>query len=124
MDWYKENYSGGAAIEPVKIHDTFTPWLEQYAQKPKKMDAIVRKHASQIHFNAAAAAPVDTGALKNSFEIEQLRWSHYEIHDGVEYGVFQELGTSRGVTAKHFLGRAAEQQESKFLNEIAKELKE
>jgi len=112
----------------VKVHDTFTPWLNEYAQKPKKMNNIVKRHASQIQFNSAASAPVDTGALKNSMEIEQLDFTIgrivWEIHDGVDYGVYQELGTSRGVTAQHFLGRAAEQQEDKFFKDIAKELEQ
>lgn len=112
----------------VKVHDTFTPWLDIYAKKPQKMDAIVRKHALIIQAGAMTGAPVKTGALKNSFEIEQK--AHrigsiiYEIHDQVNYGVYQELGTSRGVTAKHFLGGAAERDEDGFFKDIAKELEE
>ena len=106
----------------VKIHDTFTPWLDEYAKKPQKMRSIVKSNALQIQFNSAASAPVDTGALKNSIEAEEKTPLAWEIHDGVEYGVYQELGTSRGVTAQHFLGRAAEQQEPKFYKDIAKEL--
>ena len=110
----------------VKIHDTFTPWLDEYAKKPQKMRSIVKSNALQIQFNSAASAPVDTGALQRSMEAEEKSFSIgsivWEVHDGVEYGVYQELGTSRGVTAQHFLGRAAEQQEPKFYKDIAKEL--
>lgn len=108
----------------IKVHDTFTPWLEVYAKKPQKMDAIVRKHALIIQAGAMTGAPVKTGALKNSFKIKQIKIAHWEIHDEVNYGVYQELGTSRGVTAKHFLGGAAERDEDGFFKDIAKELKE
>jgi len=108
----------------IKVHDTFTPWLAIYAKKPEKMDAIVKKHALVIQAGAMANAPVLTGALKNSFKIEQKKTAHYEISDGMTYGVYQELGTSRGVTAKHFLGGAAERDEDGFFKDIAKELKE
>lgn len=128
MDWREKNYSGGDTIDPVKIHDTFTPWLDQYAQKPKKMRSIVQKNALEIEAKSKATAPVDKGALKGGMMAEEKVFSIgsiiWEIHDSVHYGVHQELGTSRGVPALHFLGRAAEQQDKKFFADIAKELKE
>lgn len=114
--------------EPVKVHDTFTPWLEQYAQKPQKMRNIVKSHAMNIEKETKQFVPIDTGALHDSIMAEELSFQIgsivWEIHDGVEYGVYQELGTSRGVPAKHFLGGAAEREEPKFLKDIAKELEE
>ena len=64
--------------------------------------------------------PIDTGALKNSMNARQdesnpLIW---RVTDGVLYGVFQELGTSRGVPARHFLGNAAEVTAPKFFKDI------
>lgn len=68
---------------------------------------------------AADVAPVDTGRLKNS-----ISWAteHYDggrdadstplerpepnkcyIGTNVEYAAYQEFGTSRGITGKHFL---------------------
>lgn len=63
--------------------------------------------AMQIQAGAAGAAPVDTGALKNSIQAREINAQLMRVEDGVKYGIFQELGTSRSI-AKHFLGRATE----------------
>jgi len=98
--------------------------LERYSQEVQaKMPGIVKKNAMAIQANAAKNAPVLTGALKNSIQATgdtDLRW---EITDGVEYGAAQELGTSRGISAKHFLGNACEAQAEKFFKEIMEALK-
>ncbi len=101
-----------------------TKALESYGEEvKKKMPGIVKKNAMAIQANAAKNAPVLTGALKNSIQATgdtDLRW---EITDGVEYGAAQELGTSRGISAKHFLGNACEAQAEKFFKEIMEALK-
>lgn len=59
----------------------------------------------QVQEYAAAGAPVDTGRLKNS--ITHKVYDNYAlVGSDVEYAIYQELGTSRGVTAKHFLKNA------------------
>ena len=104
-----------------------TKALESYGEEvKKKMPGIVKKNALAIQANSAENAPVETGALKNSMQAtpdsggEVNRW---EIADGVEYGVHQELGTAGGITAKHFLGNACETQAEKFFGEIKEALK-
>lgn len=101
-----------------------TKALESYGEEvKKKMPGIVKKNAMAIQANAAKNAPVLTGALRNSISATpdtELRW---EIGDGVEYGAAQELGTSRGISAKHFLGNACEAQAEKFFKEIMEALK-
>lgn len=69
--------------------------------------------AFQVQAGAANTAPVDTGALKNSIQAREANASKWLVEDGVTYGIFQELGTSRS-TAKHFLGRATEAAFSDF----------
>lgn len=88
----------------------------------EKLPPIVKKHAMNIQANAAANAPVDTGALKNSIKAEPIDDRNWTVQDGVEYGVFQELGTSR-VRAKHFLGNACEKEADPFFNDIKEALK-
>jgi HK97 gp10 family phage protein len=78
------------------------------AQQVDEAGRIVRGAAFSIEGHAKNKAPVDTGALKSSLTAEKkrgvLRWW---VHDGVEYGIYQELGTSR-MSAQPFLIPAVE----------------
>ena len=58
---------------------------------------------------AADVAPVDTGRLKNSISsaVVESELTAY-IGTNVEYAPYQELGTSKGITAKHFLQYGAQ----------------
>lgn len=53
---------------------------------------------------AAQFAPVDTGRLKNSITsaVVPSEMAAY-IGTNVEYAIYQELGTSRGIAGKHFI---------------------
>jgi hypothetical protein len=90
-----------------------------------KLPKVVAKNAFVIESKTKTSPvmPVDTGALRDSIEAEKtkepLTW---EIHDGVLYGVFQELGTGR-VQANHFLGQACEATADKFFDEVKEALK-
>ncbi len=88
----------------------------------EKLPIVVKKHALNIQANAAKDAPVDTGALKNSIKAEPIDDRNWTVHDGVEYGLFQELGTSRGVKAKHFLGGACEREADSFFKDVKEAL--
>lgn len=57
---------------------------------------------------AKQGCPVDTGRLRNSIAhaVNEEEKAVY-IGTNVEYAPYQEMGTSRGVTAKHFLKNAA-----------------
>lgn len=61
-----------------------------------KCGAIVENYAKQ-------SAPVDTGRLRNSIHHEMEDGDTVDIGTDVEYAIFQELGTSRGVTEKRYL---------------------
>lgn len=50
-------------------------------------------------------APVDTGRLRNSITHKETQ-DQTIIGTNVEYAIYQELGTSRGVKPKHFLKNA------------------
>jgi HK97 gp10 family phage protein len=82
-----------------------------------KASKIVNTYGLAITGETAQNAPVDTGALKASIVSE----SHMEgdltfiVQDGVTYGVFQELGTSK-MAAQPFLVPAVEHWTDKFLN--------
>lgn len=90
----------------------------------KASGQIVRKAAFEIEGHAKAAAPVDTGALKNSIYTVTSDSSDFNGGDlppvdapaddqtayvavGMSYGIYQELGTSH-MPAQPFLIPAAE----------------
>ena len=122
----------------LKISENMSELVEQMKKTPEKMKPIIKKFALLVQSEAARDAPVDTGALKNSLaakEIEPLSWI---VEDGVEYGIYQELGHGYGVVydgggdvvfakgstaAKHFLGGAVERNADKFFDEIKEALK-
>ena len=79
---------------------------------------VLDKHAFAIEAGAKVNAPLLTGALKNGIHVEFPRQTLRTISDKVNYGVYQELGTSRGVKAKFFLTRACEKQAQPFFTEL------
>jgi len=66
---------------------------------------------------AKEKTPVDTGNLKNS---EDCRVVDKSIHIGtdVKYAPYQEFGTSRGVTPKHFLRDSVANHSAEYKNII------
>lgn len=100
------------------------PINEFFNDRMAKMPPIVRKHALNIQANAAKDAPLKTGYLRSTIAANEGKDElHQEITDGTNYGVFQELGTSRGVRAKHFLGGACEKEADPFFKDVAEVLK-
>jgi len=73
----------------TKILDQITKEMEQEA------DEIVGEIAFDVETDAKRLAPVRFGFLRNSIHTLQLKKMAWRVQDGVEYGVFQELGTSR-----------------------------
>lgn len=86
---------------------------EIQGEKEKRAGEIVRSTAFEIQAIAQINAPVDTGALRSSIETVITGAMSAIIQDGVEYGIFVELGTSR-MAAQPFLTPAVEQVRPKF----------
>lgn len=82
-----------------------------------KASEIVETYGIKIMSEAAQNAPVDTAALRNSITSESGMTGdlQYTVQDGVEYGVFQELGTSK-MAAQPFLVPALEHNRQAFQN--------
>ena len=93
----------------------------------EKLPPVVKKYATAIRAESQAniqkAGLIDTGAMMNGMIEEPIDERNWTIHDQVKYGVFQELGTSRGIPAHHFLGNACEKLADKFFGEIKDALK-
>jgi len=109
-------------VGSLTIREDMLDMVKNLKEKPASLAPIIKRHALNIQANAAQDAPVDTGALKNSIHAEQVDENNWIVEDGVEYGVYQELGTSKGVTAKHFLGGATEREAEPFFEDIRKVL--
>lgn len=83
----------------------------------KEAGEIVNKYGTKIAGDAAALAPVDTGTLRSSVLSESDMRSKlvFILQDGVEYGIFQELGTSR-MAAHPFVIPAIKRNEKSYIN--------
>ena len=77
------------------------------AQEPVRSAEIIKKAALQVEAVAKPLAPIDTGALRNSIQAEQMGPHTWWVQDGVEYGIYQELGT-RKMAAHPFMVPAVE----------------
>ena len=85
-----------------------------------KAGGIVSKYVSIIASDTAQNAPVEFGALRNSYlsESGMVDDLNGRVQDGVEYGVFQELGTSKMPAHPHLIP-AVEKHAKGFLNSFA-----
>lgn len=82
------------------------------AQLHPKTEAVLRDAAFRIQADAAIHAPYDTGALSNSMTAEPDTPLTWIIRDGVQYGIFNEMGTVK-MPARPFLVPAVEAERSR-----------
>ena len=94
--------NGGVRLDTAKLD-------AMIANARPKASMIVQTFGVAIAGAAAQGAPVDTSALRNSIPSESHMETDllYIVQDGVEYGIFQELGTSK-MAAQPFLIPAVE----------------
>lgn len=95
------------------------------AEMQPKASRIINKYGLAITGEAAKNAPLDTGALRSSITAESMMTGDlsFTVQDGVEYGIFQELGhtavNGNNVAARPFLLPAVEAWRQKFLDAFA-----
>ena len=65
---------------------------EIIAKAPSRSAEIVKSAAFAVEGKAAALAPVDTGALKNSIMARAVWNLLWQISSPMEYAIYQELG--------------------------------
>ena len=90
------------------------------ANGKRKAGQAVRRAAFNTQRYAAPLTPVDTGALKANVIIDQagdglsatVKWGQF-------YAIFQEYGTSRGVSAKRFAQGGAEKAMPMFVRDMS-----
>ncbi len=86
-----------------------TKRLDEIAAKlGTNAEGALKAIAFRVEGIAKTLAPVDTGALRNSIMAEPKELMLWEVHDGVEYGIYQEFGTYK-MAAHPFLVPACEQ---------------
>lgn len=59
------------------------------------LSAIAHRVEAEVKGNIVAKDIIDTGAFLGSIHVEHLSEKVKWVTDGVEYGIYQELGTSR-----------------------------
>ena len=106
-----------AVVGSVQID---TSILDQMtAEMQGKANEITEKYGTQVAADAAMNAPVDTSALRNSIVAESvMEGNNFIIQDGVEYGIYQELGTSK-MAAQPFMVPALEKWREAYLAAFA-----
>lgn len=95
----------------------------------KQVLADTQKHKERALIKCGAAwesyakqgAPVDTGRLRNSLTHEMEGEDTVDIGSNVEYAIYQELGTSRGVKEKRYLTNAGRNHIDEYIQIIANE---
>ena len=85
------------------------------AEMKPKAAQIVNTYGLAITSEAAQNAPVDTGNLRNTITSESQMTGEltFTAQDGTDYGIFQELGTSK-MAAHPFLIPALEHWAQRF----------
>lgn len=83
------------------------------ASAKQRVDRALAAVAHLVEADAKSAAPVDTGALKNSIQTRRVRSLEHEVAVGVEYGAYVEFGTVR-MGARPYLTPAVERQRAAF----------
>lgn len=85
---------------------------------------VVKNYGLMIVSGSVKRAPVDTGRLINSITANSKMVGEltFRIQDGVTYGIFQELGTSK-MAANPFLVPSLEEHRERFLRAFSEVFK-
>jgi hypothetical protein len=95
-------------------------------------DRALAAIAHRVEAIAKPLAPHDTGALRDSIIVERKKEGEYWVQDGVEYGIFWELGFHQSIwgkfqmlaiSQKPFMVPAVEQASREVAREFEKALK-
>ena len=105
---------GGISLD-TSLLDAMTSEIEE------KASGLIEEVGKEVVKDIQNLAPVDTGALRDSYAEESAMTAKltFTIRDGVPYGIFQELGTSRMAAQPHVVPAMEDAEE-----EITKAFKE
>lgn len=91
------------------------------ADTERKKKAALLKCGAAWESYAKQGAPVDTGRLRNSLTHEMEGDDTIDVGSNVEYAIYQELGTSRGINEKRFLTNAGKLHIDEYIQIISNE---
>lgn len=102
-----------------ELHALAVDFTRAGATVGSRASAVLRKTLFAVQADAQAMAPVDTGNLRNSISTTVTGDGRFaamsgEVGPTVEYGVFQELGTSR-MGPQPFMAPAFDRQVGPFV---------
>ena len=108
-------------VKAVRIESHIDEATEEMKESVERWMIAVGLDASST---AAKYAPVYTGRLKNSitYAVDTEEQAVY-IGTNVEYAPYQEFGTSRGITGKHFIQFGATAHMSEYKQKLELYLK-
>lgn len=96
--------------------------LEKRSKVKQLAATVVKFHGSQLQQNAQKRAPVDTGNLKRSIQLEIKDGGLMaEVAATADYSAYVEYGT-RFMHAQPYVRPSFQQQEGKFLKDLKKVL--
>lgn len=81
------------------------------------LDKGVKKTVMRMVADAKRLAPVDTSALRKSIHYSKMGKLNYKIADGVNYGIYQEVGT-RHTHGKFFMRQAVKMNKHLFADDV------
>lgn len=93
--------------------------LSKKAKDIEKVDKVVKRNAFRVERQARINAPVKSGVLRSSIHTLRLKKGVYAVVDGVDYGIFQEFGTSH-FKGRFFLTKAMKKNRKKLIEDIKK----
>lgn len=105
-----------AAVSSIKLDTTVLDRITRELQP--KAEQIVKSGAFVLEGRAKQRAPVDTGALANSITSTRQAPLLWWVHDGVEYGIYQEFGTYK-MAAQPFMVPSVESFRTEFNRMLA-----
>ena len=106
-----------SAVVKTEVLDSWIQGLRPNVDKALQETAA--KVETDVKINIQQKHIIDTGNLLNSIGFTKIDEGMYEVTDGTEYGVFQELGTRRGVIARPFFIPAVEKNTQVLYEKLA-----
>lgn len=114
-----DKYGGGFNLAASRYLRSFGMQIVGYIKTSMKPGNYrpYRRGKDKIHWSSAPGQPpaVDTGALINSIQMTAKGPFEVWIHDGVEYGIYLELGT-HNMAARPFMKPAIENYRKDFIS--------
>ena len=88
------------AVVNTAMLDSFIQGLKPNTEEA--LQATCTTIETDIKGSIQAQHIIDTGNLLNSIHFYRAGELEYNVEDGTDYGIYQELGTRRGIVARPF----------------------